>query len=126
MPACKLVEAMAMALRPRREANLGDELAGVQRSAEQAAAELRHAYDALAARAGNLYFRVERRRHGWQLGRGIKVRQAAAQRAAVAGLAVADQPDRLRHERQAARNEGRSLDVALSRQGADHDRIGVF
>ncbi|HZW73754.1 MAG TPA: hypothetical protein VFF43_09415, partial [Caldimonas sp.] len=47
--------------------------------------------------------------------------ERAAERAAVAGLAMADLPDRLEHQRTALSDDSGEFDVALARHGADFE-----
>ena len=54
-----------------------------------------------------------------QFGGRIGMREAAADRAAIAGLAMADMTERLGHQRAMFGDVGRDFEIALARHGAD-------
>ena len=61
-----------------------------------------------------------------QFRRRIEMAQRAAERAAVAGLAVADLLDRLVHQRAALAHHIGEFEIALARHGADLERAVVL
>src|SRR5437016_938076 len=105
MPAGKLHKAVAMRLRPKRKTCRSDDLIGLDRR--------RHIGDRegaewnLTAAAWPLHHHggVEGGRHRDKLGGWIEMAERAAERAAVAGLAMADIEDCRMHQRTALANE---------------------
>ncbi len=77
-----------------------------------------------AARTGgprHLQGRAERHGHQGHLAGGIGVAEGAAQRAAVANLAVTDERNGARQQRQSLGHRGRPLERRVSRESADED-----
>ena len=72
-----------------------------------------------AAHARHVDDRIVGGAHRGQLGGRVGVRQAAADGAAVARLAMADVAQRLDHQRAMFRDLGRGFDIALASHGAD-------
>ena len=59
------------------------------------------------------------RRHVDELRRRVEMAERAAERAAVAGLAMADMLERLMHDREGARHIVREFEIALPRHGTE-------
>ena len=69
--------------------------------------------------------RIERQHHGGQLRRGIGVRQASADRAAIADRRMRDERHRLVEQRRIACNSSTGLDTRLTRHAADPQPAGA-
>src|SRR5690348_4589395 len=122
MAARELDERIAVRLRPQREARRGDELVELDRRRQIAGRKIRELDLARAVRALHRDGGIERGRDRDKLGRGIEMAKRAAERSAVAGLAVPDLQDRVVHQWAAAADEVGEFEIALAGHGADLER----
>ena len=105
---------------PRRQRDLREQLVGRERGGQRGDEEVGGGDGALAARATQREPRVERHHHRRQLGGGVGVREAAAERAARADLRMTDErhaPAAISGQRSRIAAERSS--VALPDQGAE-------
>src|SRR5215468_7499657 len=96
---------MAVRLRPEWKTHHGDDLVRLDRRRHVGDREGVNRDVARAVRPLHSDGGIERRRDRDQLGRWIEMAERAAERTAVAGLAMADLQDRLTHQRTAIANE---------------------
>ena len=122
----ELDERMAMAFGPGTKPDRGDQLVVLQRGRERALREFRHAQASAFGSAADLDLRIEGHGNGGQLGGRIEMRQAAAQRAAIASLPVPDLADRCGEQRQALCHQLARLDIALARHRTYSDVAVLF
>ena len=122
VPAREFDEAVAVAVRPEREAHGGHQLVQLDRRRHEGDREGGELDLARAVRPLHRHGRIHRGGDGHEFGRRIEMAERAAERAAVAGLAVADMQDRLVHQRAALAHHVGEFDVALARHGADLER----
>src|SRR5262245_44864787 len=122
MAASELDEAMAVRLRPKRKPHHGDELIQLDRGGHIGDREGVNRDFAGAARPLHRDRGIERGRDRDELGRWVEMAERAAERAAVAGLAMADLQDRLVHQWAALANKIGEFELALTRHRADLER----
>ncbi len=118
----KLDEGSTVPLRPAGKRRAGQKLIGLQRRRHIGDRESGEIDLARAVLAGDRELGVERGSDRDQLGGRIEMAQRAAERAAVAGLAVPDLGDGFVHQRAASADELGEFDVALARHRADLKR----
>src|SRR5262245_35902196 len=115
MAASELDEAIAVRLRPERKAHHGDDL--VRLDCRRHIGDRKRVDRNLAGAVWPLHGDggIERGRDGNELGRRVEMAERAAERAAVAGLAMADLQDRLVHQWAALADEIGVFKLALAR-----------
>jgi hypothetical protein len=111
---------------PGTKADLDDQFVARQRGRQHAFSEIAHLQNAGSSGTVNLNFSVESDRYRGKFRGRIEMREATAQSAAVAGLAMPDVTDRFGKQRQALRYERAGFDVALPRHGANSDAALLF
>ena len=94
---------------------------GAQIHREQILEEVARLHHAPSVRTLDVDLGVEREHHRRIVGRRIGVRQAAAERAAIAHLRIADLPGGLGHDGHCLLQQRRRRDVVMDGAGADLD-----
>ena len=109
-----------------RELHAGDDLTGRQVDSEQVLKEPVGSHHAPPVGALQVDFGVDRQHDGRVVGRWIRMGQAAAQRAAIADLRIANFTGRVGHARALLAEQRRRGDRVVDRGGADLDLSLVF
>ena len=117
-----LGEARAPAGAAGREAHLGHDLVGLEAARQVRDEELLGGHEAGAGRPRDLDLAGQRLQHERQLGRGVGVRDRAADRAAVARRDVPDVGQGELQQRTRGERVGVALEVALRAERADAHR----
>src|SRR5262249_1028058 len=120
----ELREGRADAALPHWPFDLLQAFVGAQRGGHRAGEELLRLYATRAACRSPLEARPEHLRDQRQLGAGISVCEAAADRAAIARLHMTDPSERLAQQRHTRRERIIALDHALADAGADPHLVG--
>src|SRR6185437_10351655 len=120
--ACELQERIAVPQPPWLERHRGQDLVRLERARHESRGEGVESQDPLAAYAFGFERATIKRRQIDELGCGIEMAERAADRAAIARLAVTDMGERLLDHRAESRHLGGELDFALARHCAEAQR----
>src|SRR5919198_6278040 len=115
-----------MAFAPQRKASSRQQLAFAQRGRHQARRELGERNIARTIRPFNCQHCIERGGDGYELGGRIELAERAAERAAVARLAMTDLQHGLVQQRTALADAAIELDIPLASHGTDNESLAFL